>query len=174
MNEIEIKIKCNGSTLLRSIQLGKEQAYDLGLFFRRRYDTFLGDYSPDKVSALASDYDRTINTADVVLAGLFPPKGDQIWNEDLLWQPIGVHSIPFEMDYLIKVDDACPRFVQLRDEYEKSPEIRAILEKHQELFEYVEIHSGKPIRSIIDMRDVWDNLDVEFHRNKTYGNSFYQ
>lgn len=33
---------------------------------------------------------RTIASAQLMLAGLLPPIEDQVWNEDLLWQPIPV------------------------------------------------------------------------------------
>lgn len=165
---IRIKKESKISTLVCLLQLGKQQSYDLGLFFRRRYNKLLGTYSPDKVIAVASDFDRTVNTASVVLAALFPPTDDQIWNVNLLWQPIPVHRIPLEIDYLIAATDSCPRFLQLREGYESSPEIKSMVEQHRELLEYLEKHSGQPIRSLIDVRDIWDTLNNQFQRNKTY------
>jgi len=34
------------------------------------------------------------------LAGLFPPQGSQVWNENLLWQPISVHTVPADLDHV--------------------------------------------------------------------------
>lgn len=31
-------------------------------------------------------------SAQVLASALFPPSGDQIWNDELLWQPIPVHT----------------------------------------------------------------------------------
>lgn len=85
--------------------VGKQQQYELGKYFRRRYEKLLGDgsYSPDKVFAVSSELDRTINSASLVLAGLFPPQNDEIWNKDLLWNPIPVYIVPRSRDYLIIV-----------------------------------------------------------------------
>lgn len=70
--------------------MGKQQEYKLGQFLSRRYKKLLGggSYSSDKIYTQASEYERTIASASLVLAGLFPPKNNQIWNKDLLWQPI--------------------------------------------------------------------------------------
>lgn len=45
-----------------------------------------------------------------MLTGLFPPSGDQIWNEDLAWQPIPVHAIPEAEDYFLVATKQCDRF----------------------------------------------------------------
>lgn len=35
-------------------------------------------------------------SAEVNLAGLYPPQGRQIFHSDLKWQPIPVHTMPVE------------------------------------------------------------------------------
>lgn len=84
------------------------QAYELGQFFSRRYEKLLGDgsYSPDKVYTQSSEMERTIMSAAMVLAGLFPPKNIQIWNKDLLWQPIpGFYFDPQLKICLIRIEN---------------------------------------------------------------------
>lgn len=116
---------------------------------------------------LASDRDRTINSASLVVAAIFGCKGNQIWNEQLLWQPIAVHSIPKPIDYYLHVESGCPRYLKARRDYEVSPEIRAIIEPHKELLQYIEKHAGKPIRTIENIKDVYETLNIERKLNKT-------
>lgn len=116
---------------------------------------------------MSSDIDRTINSANLVLAGMFPPKGNQIWNERLLWQPIPVHSIPTHIDYFISGERACKRYLKAREDYGKSAEIQALIDEHKDIFDYVEKHAGTPIRTIQQIKDVYDVLDVEHRLNKT-------
>lgn len=98
---------------------------------------------------------------------MFPPKGNQIWNEQLLWQPIAVHSIPDPIDYYLSAERACARYLKARVEYGDSPEIRSFLDEHKELFEYVEKHAGTPVRTIEQFKDIYEILDVEQRLNKT-------
>lgn len=148
--------------------MGKQQQYRLGQFLQRRYGDFLENtYSPEKISVISSTFDRTINSANLVLAGMFPPKGSQIWNEELLWQPIAVHSIPNVVDYYISAELACARYLKARQDYGRSSEIQAFIDEHKELFEYVEKHTETPIRTIEQMKDIYETLDVENRLNKT-------
>lgn len=117
---------------------------------------------------MSSELDRTINSAALVLAGLFPPKNEQIWNTHLLWQPIPVHILPKKKDYFIATDRVCDRLEQAIKEFEKSPKIRALYDKNQDLFQYLEKYAGTPIRGVIHLKDLHGILDVEHLKNKTY------
>lgn len=141
----------------------------MGTFFRRRYHKLLGDgsYSPDKVYAVSSQLDRTQNSAELVLAGLFPPQNQQVWNKHLLWQPVPVHIIPRKDDHLIKHRPACHRYNKKLNEYIKSSKIKKITKEQQSLFRYLEKNSGKSIRSIEDVTNLYDTLSVEHYLNKT-------
>lgn len=71
-----------------------------------------------------------------------------------------------EIDYLITGEKACTRYVEALKEYENSTEIRAL--KDRELFEYLEKHSGQPVRTMEHLKDIQGTLDVEFRMNKTF------
>lgn len=76
-----------------ALQKGKMDQYMLGKWLQQRYNLLLGDrYSSEAVYALSTISDRAVMSGMCLLAGLFPPTGDQIWNSQLLWQPIPVHS----------------------------------------------------------------------------------
>ena len=73
--------------------------YSLGLKLRQLYPDFIPEYYfPEDVKVLSSYADRCLMSAEALLAALFPPKGKQIWNENLLWQPIPVHYVPRSQD----------------------------------------------------------------------------
>ncbi len=37
-------------------------------------------------------------SAECMLAGLYPPEDTQIWNPNISWQPISVHTTPMDID----------------------------------------------------------------------------
>ena len=67
-------------------------------------------------------------SAESNLAGLYPPKGDQIWNKDIPWQPIPVHTVDLEADNLLSSHSNCPRMTELVEDVLKSPEVKKINE----------------------------------------------
>ena len=75
-----------------------------------RYGELLGEeYSEEEVVVRSTDVDRTLMSALSNLAGLFPPQGSQVWDEELAWQPIPVHTVPQDEDYLLSSHSHCPR-----------------------------------------------------------------
>lgn len=75
--------------------------FQLGQSLRSRYGIFLGPYSSQTVRVDSSDLDRCHESAAVMLAALFPPQTAQIWNEELLWQPIPIHATPRDLDKVL-------------------------------------------------------------------------
>nr|XP_018904537.1 PREDICTED: prostatic acid phosphatase-like isoform X2 [Bemisia tabaci] len=97
------------------LQRGKENMFELGRSFRYRYNGFLSSkYIPAEIEVISSDVDRCIMSAQLLLAGLYPPEGIQKWNPDLPWQPVPVHTLPPECDQLVKVTSHCPLLAEER------------------------------------------------------------
>lgn len=83
------------------LQIGKEHEYELGKWFRNRYESLL-KYQPYRYDLLvmnSSHTDRTLMSGELFLAGMFPPSDEELWSDDhLRWQPIPVHTIPTSCD----------------------------------------------------------------------------
>lgn len=75
------------------------QQFLQGRFLRDRYREFLAEpFSNERVHVQSTDVDRTIMSAQLTLAGLFPPMGSEVWNRELSWQPVPVHYQPLNQD----------------------------------------------------------------------------
>lgn len=73
--------------------------YDLGKTLRKRYNDFLDDlFLPSAIDAWTTAFKRTQHSVQLVLAGLFPPNGPLLWDNDLKWQPIAYNSLPKKKD----------------------------------------------------------------------------
>lgn len=65
----------------------------MGVKLRLLYDGFLStQYFSEEVYASSTDVDRVVQSGMLLMAGLYPPSGKQVWNETLLWNPIPVHQ----------------------------------------------------------------------------------
>lgn len=76
--------------------------YNLGKWLKNRYKGLIDGYSPSKVFVKSSWVDRTVMSAQSVLAGLFTPeKPDEIWNKEVNWQPVPVYTLAKDQDTVI-------------------------------------------------------------------------
>lgn len=86
-----------------SVQVGKRRAYNVGRMLRRRYGSFLDTtYYADVLEAVSTDKSRTKMSLQLVLAGLWPPNFEQMWNWQLSWQPIPYNYVPLLSDRVRK------------------------------------------------------------------------
>ncbi|KAL1465170.1 hypothetical protein WDU94_004760 [Cyamophila willieti] len=145
---------------------GKKAQFEQGEWLRERYSTFLGDqYCPDQFKAQCTDVDRTKMSTQLMLAGLYPPKGDQMWNPSLLWQPIPFDYEPLKYDKLLLGRFPCPRYQEELDSVMQSEEVKSILETNRQLLDYVSKQSGMTISSPDDAQSLYSTLKAE----KDYG-----
>lgn len=98
---------------------------------------------------------------------MFPPTGDEIWNDELLWQPIPVHTVPADLDRLFLDTKPCPLFYRILHDHFSSSNMEEHLAKYKQLFQYLEHHSGMPIRNATTAGFLYDTLWHEQYRNKT-------
>lgn len=92
---------------------------------------------------------------------MFPPQNDQIWNENLRWQAIPIHTVPKELDHVLHVSRPCPLYDQAYNEYLASDEIQSVLKDHQSLIQYIEAHAGEKIHSIEQIKSIYQALRIE-------------
>ncbi|KAL5258461.1 hypothetical protein ACHWQZ_G009084 [Mnemiopsis leidyi] len=89
--------------------IGMENHLRNGKFFSDRYtdpeqDTYLGldeHYRYGQVYVRSTDRDRTLMSAESMLAGLFPPKENKLDSPLDVWQPIPVHTVPMSSEPML-------------------------------------------------------------------------
>ncbi|KAG8288122.1 hypothetical protein J6590_023487 [Homalodisca vitripennis] len=131
-------------------QLGRLQMHRLGKRIRSMYNGFLDPiYRPEDFLALSTPKPRSLQSAQVFLAGLFSPSGFQVWNEHLLWQPV-----PILLNYLDHYEIVPPPVTKCQRYYEEKMKLLSTFEREfesdlTELFNYAIPYTG------------FDNLDMK-------------
>ncbi|KAJ7404244.1 hypothetical protein BTVI_73237 [Pitangus sulphuratus] len=117
---------------------GMQQLFELGQYMRKRYSTFLNStYNRQEFYIQSTDYDRTIMSAQSYLSGLFPPTSSQIWNPELLWQPIPVHIFQKSTERRLNFPlPDCPRFDELQNETQTSTEFQNRIQPYMGIHNY--------------------------------------
>ncbi len=142
--------------------------YNLGKYLRQRYNGFLSEtYDENDIYVRSSDVDRTLMSAMSNLAGLYPPQDGQVWNPDLLWQPIPVHTLPVDEDNVISNHAKCSKLEKLEKALDEDPEIKSLVDANAWLFQYLTEHSGANITNLWDIDYLFDVLFIEKLYNKS-------
>jgi len=145
---------------------GKQQMYQLGGLLRGRYGSWLPHYTPQAVRVDSSDHDRCHQSAAVLLAALFPPVDDQVWNDRLMWQPIPIHSVPLAMDKLITVKAKCPLYD--KEKRRSDAQLAAMYDKQNtQLYQYLSENTGQNISSLLDVESLFNVLEIEKETGKS-------
>ncbi|CAH0404685.1 unnamed protein product [Chilo suppressalis] len=130
---------------------GKQRGFLVGRYLRRRYDGFISRlYLPDEMTARTTNYARTKMTALTAFAALYPPQPAQQWNPNLDWQPIPYNTEDSNSDDLLYWYN-CPRYLSLRNEVYKYPEIKALVQPYKSLFPYLSEKTGNNITTTEDV-----------------------
>lgn len=149
--------------------MGIKQEYELGQYLRRHYEALLPvNFYPNKIVYVQStDKDRNLMSAASLLAGMFPPSKYELWNENIAWQPIPIHTIPSDMDYVLAAGKRCDRFDFLLEKHFNKPEFNAWRLKYKWLYELVEKKSGLSMNSFKRIICIHDTLMVQQLHNRT-------
>lgn len=98
---------------------GKSQLYEMGKTIRSRYYNLITPYSMyilNDVKTVTTKVDRCFQSAALLLAGLYPPKGHQIWNQKLRWQPVPISSESPDKVYVFTAGpSSCPSLFKALD-----------------------------------------------------------
>nr|XP_056707188.1 lysosomal acid phosphatase [Euleptes europaea] len=144
-------------------QEGMRQHWDLGQALRRRYDGFLNaSYNRQEIFIRSTDFDRTLMSAEANLAGLYPPEGQQVFNPNVSWQPIPVHTVPGSVERLLKFPlTPCPRYEQLQNETRRTAEYMNKTAQNMEFLKMVAHETGIQDVSLESVWSVYDTLFCE-------------
>lgn len=107
-------------------------------------------------------------SATATAAGLYPPKGQQIWNQNLLWQPIPIHTSPREVDHIFPSSSDCPNYKKAYKKVKSGKHFREIKDNYRKLFDYLSETTGMEVTDLRDVRSIRDVLYVYENYNSSY------
>lgn len=101
-------------------------------------------------------------TLQLVLAGLYPPKGTALeWNKKLNWQPIPYDYENLNQDTLLLVRTSCPRYHEELERVLKESEVKNVLLDNKELLENLTKITGLDIKTPDDVQSLYSTLKAE-------------
>ncbi|CAG2179606.1 unnamed protein product, partial [Oppiella nova] len=152
---------------------GKYRMYTLGQFYRREYNSYLGEsYSPHEVYVRSSSVHRCIESAMSLMAGAYPPKGDWMWKKDnkselgVSWQPIPIETfIPKSQDTVLEGYTKCKAAEDDLNRVYNQSVIHEFEAKYKQLYEELTKITGSEIKDVYTAVDFYDTFQIEFDNN---------
>ncbi|VDP29137.1 unnamed protein product [Echinostoma caproni] len=75
--------------------IGIEQEFELGRWMRKKYGNFIpSEYNASDFHMRSTDIDRTLMSAESVIAGVFLNSSTPLAGYGIHWRPIPVHTVP--------------------------------------------------------------------------------
>lgn len=106
-------------------------------------------------------------SAEANLAGLYPPRNKQIWDKDVLWQPIPVHTEPDYEDNLVAMKKDCPMYNRLLAELFKTEFFVNISHGNHDLYAYLTKYTGILVSTLEEIEYLYNTLSIESAYNLT-------
>ncbi|KAJ8737588.1 hypothetical protein PYW08_000183 [Mythimna loreyi] len=151
--------------------IGKNQHYGLGKWFRQRYSHILSDdFDPTEIYIRSTDVDRTLMSAQANLAGMYPPTNKSTWNPQLHWSPIPIHTVPEIEDEVLAMKKPCPAYNKELERLTHSKPYKDRLSKYQHLMDYLSAYTGVKVKDYSDIVDIYSTLYIETLYNFTLPN----
>jgi hypothetical protein len=137
--------------------IGKNQAYSFGKFLRQRYEKLIPvDFKVNEVKCVSSSAERCQMTLFSMLAGLFPPVGHAVWNQNLAWQPSATEiNDPLLRMYNVKCPSYTSAYQPISDD--NLPRSKDWLNSKKDLIQYISKNTGFN-GSLSDLADAADNV----------------
>ncbi|KAF5302429.1 hypothetical protein FQR65_LT08518 [Abscondita terminalis] len=148
---------------------GKKGSYALGSFLRKRYGELIGDKYNNKIVHTSSTLtNRTIMTAQLVLAGLFQDPLKKMLSEYFDWDSLSyqIKKGPLNIDPY----QHPPQCMAYTSEYLRllnSSDYDIIMKKYANFFKYVNTNAGITIKDFKDVNNIYQMLLIEHTMNFT-------
>ncbi|VDM63575.1 unnamed protein product [Angiostrongylus costaricensis] len=143
---------------------GIQQAYERGEFIRNNYADFLGDvYLPSQIHVWSGENNRSVASAQALLAALYKPDNAHRWSNTLDWQPVAVHIDPTTDWVDVTIDRVCTTY---KSKLFELPEYQNILNTFDpSLIDFLERNTGVAINSPLELNLVMDTLVTKLNMN---------
>ncbi|VDM32737.1 unnamed protein product [Hydatigera taeniaeformis] len=139
-------------------QEGIEQLFLLGKWLRNKYSSFIDrNYNVSTFRMRSSDLDRSLMSAEAMMAGFFHRSNSSLSKYGLHWRPIPTHTVPTTTDTLLSFQP-CPRMAQRREELLQSKEGIDLFKQHKKTIDHVGTSYGIKNITLIDIWGIADDL----------------
>ncbi|XP_030767717.1 venom acid phosphatase Acph-1-like [Sitophilus oryzae] len=121
---------------------GKLTEFKMGGELRKRFDDFLNStWNINYLDVRSTNVNRTKMSAELMLAGLYPARGSQIWS-NLFWLPIPYNY--YSSDKLLEGQSVCSNFKTLYNEVMDSDWMTEYLEtRYEDLFTNIKTYTNQ-------------------------------